>query len=100
METKTSWKKGVSGNPNGRPKKGETFTDILNAEYDKRTLLDRMWARAIEEDDFQAMKYLMDRWDGTPRQTLDATIEMPEVVGFYPDDYERATGEDTEANSQ
>lgn len=29
------WEKGKSANPNGRPKKGETFTDILS-EYVKR----------------------------------------------------------------
>lgn len=90
-KTDTSWKKGESGNPQGRPKKGETFTDILNASYSKEDLLEKMWQRAMTEDDFQAMKYLMDRWDGTPRQTLDASIEMPSVVGFYPDDYESTT---------
>jgi len=92
-----NWKPGVSGNPNGRPKKGETFTDILNAEYDKRTLLDKMWSRAIEDDDFQAMKYLMDRWDGMPKQSLEATYrELPSVIRFTNQD----DTEDTEADTE
>ena len=29
MKTHTSWKKGQSGNPNGRPKKGDSVADLI-----------------------------------------------------------------------
>ena len=35
MESKTSWKKGQSGNPKGRPRKGESAIETLRAELSR-----------------------------------------------------------------
>ena len=87
--------KGQSGNPGGRPKKGKTFTDILNANYSKEELVAAMWKRAVKDEDYQSQKYLMDRWEGTPTQTqkidmaasldIDTDFEMVEPEDFEPD---------------
>ena len=55
----------VSGvlNPNGRPKKGETLTDILTAKLDKEEFIERLIALS-EKDDLSAIKYIFDRIDG------------------------------------
>jgi hypothetical protein len=37
----TKWEKGQSGNPNGRPKKGTTFTDIIKEYMDEVSGEDR-----------------------------------------------------------
>lgn len=75
---------GQSGNPHGRPRKGETLTeqlrimalraDILNTDGSKKTraeaLADMVWGKALEGDDKFA-KMLYDRVDGMARQTVD-----------------------------
>lgn len=60
--------KGRTNNKNGRPKKGETFTDVLNAKYSKADFIDKCWQMFLNGDT-TAMKYLGDRWEGTPTQT-------------------------------
>jgi len=75
--------KGMSGNPNGRPKKGLSFTDIIRHQADfinKRTgeknkdaIVKKLWELA-DDGDMTALKYLMDRVDGTPRQSMDLGV--------------------------
>jgi hypothetical protein len=69
----TSFKPGQSGNTKGRPKKGETMTDILKSKIDKNTMADNLIKIAFHgEDDkvrFSASKYIYDRIDGMPKQT-------------------------------
>jgi len=36
------WKPGESGNPNGRPKKGRTYTDLLMEKLDKETFVNKV----------------------------------------------------------
>ena len=61
---------GKSGNPNGRPKKGTALTDILKERLDATELADKLIAKA-NEGDIQAMKYIYDRIDGRPRESVD-----------------------------
>jgi hypothetical protein len=74
-------------NRNGRPKKGETFTDIIQNELSKQNVtlkledgtitisakeavVRKLITLAVADGNFHAIKYLMDRVDGSPRQTI------------------------------
>ncbi len=71
-------------NRKGRPKKGETLTDLLN-EYGetknksgkelKEMLVQKMYEKALHGDN-TCMKYIFDRIDGFPAQTLKHDMEM------------------------
>jgi len=67
------FEKGKSGNPAGRPKKGMALTEILKEKIDAGTLADKL-IKMAESGDFQAIKYIYDRVDGTAVQTVNQTI--------------------------
>jgi hypothetical protein len=82
--------KGQTNNPHGRPRKNRTLTDILakyantkivdtrvrKTEYDgmkaRDALVKMMWQKAIYEEDMVAARYIFDRIDGKPVETLRA----------------------------
>ena len=76
--------KGRSGNPSGRPKKENTLTGILEQLAEKKdvdyagekiarrqAIAETLWQMAIQNKDFQAIKYIYDRIDGLPQITAD-----------------------------
>ena len=86
------FKPGISGNPNGRPKKEYCLTDILkdqgnliDEEDDKGKPISRkeaigikLWEKALGGDVI-LLKYLYDRIDGKPLQTIEANVTRPIV---------------------
>jgi len=80
------WKQGQSGNPNGRPKKGQTITDEIRKELKRRLIPDgdklisrrKAIAKVLIEmslkGDLSAIKQLMTYIDGLP-------IEKHEITG-------------------
>jgi hypothetical protein len=87
--------KGQSGNPHGRPKKGKGLTDLLektlakkrlDGKTGKAALADALIALAIDEKDIAAIKYVYDRVDGRPRESVtfgntDIETKLLEVLG-------------------
>ena len=75
---KHQWKKGQSGNPNGRPKSGfalnEYITDLANVELeDKKTMLEAVVGKVYEEaldGNMSAINFLADRILGKPSQSI------------------------------
>tara|TARA_Y100000356_G_scaffold123549_1_gene118667 strand:+ start:291 stop:665 length:375 start_codon:yes stop_codon:yes gene_type:complete len=87
---KHQWKKGQSGNPNGRPKSGfalnEYITDLANVELeDKKTMLEAVVGKVYEEaldGNMTAISFLADRVLGKASQSIavrDATDEPIKV---------------------
>lgn len=90
---------GWEGGP-GRPKNGESLTDVLRTVCDMEELAEKLKEKALGGD-VVALKYIFDRWDGKPVETQRVSVEeVPTVVGFYPDDYEETAEGDTAANKE
>ena len=79
----TTWPKGTSGNPKGRPKKGTSWAEVMRAKGDE--VIDEATGRTRRDaladvayllangGDTQALKLIMDREEGTARQSIDTT---------------------------
>lgn len=76
--------KGSIGNPNGRPKKGETLTDLFREYFEssakdengktiaiKQAFIKKVVAKAINEGDMTAAKMIWNYFDGMPTQKVD-----------------------------
>ena len=80
-EVKPRWKKGESGNPNGRPRKlpelDKLLADVLGEEKDGVTageiILKAIRAKAAKGD-VRAAELLLDRAYGKPKQSIDNNI--------------------------
>ena len=63
-------------NKEGRPPKGQALTDILSGKVDKDEIADMLIAK-VREGDLAAIKYVYDRIDGKPKESLE--LEQREV---------------------
>ena len=91
---KHQWKKGQSGNPNGRPKSGfalnEYITELANIPVgrSKKTMLESVVSKVYEEalnGNMTAVNFLADRILGRPNQSIgikDTTDEPIKVFDF------------------
>lgn len=77
---KTQFKKGQSGNPNGRPKRPSLTTKLREAlaDYESSTgkafdelLVNRLLKEAIEKGDMRAIHMIWERMDGKVPQGLE-----------------------------
>lgn len=76
-------------NRNGRPPLEFTLTNILRETLNqtndqtgkskKQEVIDKMYELAVEKGDVQMLKYLIDRIDGKPLQTIEANVTRPDV---------------------
>lgn len=91
------WKPGESGNPQGRPPKGEALTDILKSKIDKEQIAEKL-IELVGDGDLAAIKYVYDRIDGRPKETIEGTFtEIPRYLGFQlPPDADESEDSDTD----
>ena len=73
---------GWKGGP-GRPRDADSLTNVLKTVVDREALATILYERAMAGD-VTALKYIFDRWDGKPIETIDNNIfEAPEVVTIH-----------------
>lgn len=76
-------KKGSTANRNGRPKKEHSITELVRKNADIEVAPGQTYADAISrkllelaaDGDMAAIKYTMDRLDGTPKQSIDSNVD-------------------------
>jgi hypothetical protein len=80
----TRWKPGQSGNPNGRPPKGQSLTEILKEKVNPEDVAEKLIQLAIEKEDMTALKYIYDRIDGRPKESVDLNQKGEMVYTVVP----------------
>ena len=77
-----NWKKGVSGNPNGRPPAEKSIAGRIRAalsEDDWTAIIAKATEQAMAGDK-AARDFLLDRTEGKPNQKIDITEHDPDEV--------------------
>ena len=77
-KTSTSFKPGNNANPNGRPKKGYSITEMFKSMLSekpevKRILVESIYQKAVKDGDTTAQKMIWNYMDGLPKQSVDLT---------------------------
>lgn len=89
-----AWVPGVSGNPAGRPKRGETFRDCLHrltsvpiddARTRKQVICDRMIELA-EEGNLPAAQWIVERLEGKAVQSIELSKKSELLQGLSDDE--------------
>jgi hypothetical protein len=71
---------------------GEALTDILRQKIDKDAVAAKLIEIAMEKGDLVALKYIFDRLDGRPVETINQNVAAaPKVVEIV----HRGEGDDT-----
>ena len=68
---RTSWKKGRSGNPRGRPRSGDELGAILRQLVDRKRFAEKL-CELCYAGDIQAMRLLLAYTDGPPQGRLES----------------------------
>lgn len=88
------WKPGESGNPNGRPKRGWTWADLVEEaasellgttsgeKIEAKKIIAKRLVKMAAEGDRQAIKDIMDRMDGYPQQSTDLTTQGGRILNI------------------
>jgi hypothetical protein len=87
--TMPRWSKGQSGNPKGRPKRGRTFSDALDAKGTAEELAELAWTAARNGEPW-AIQMIYTRLEPQPAQ-LNLTHEVDNGNSI---DYRRLTNEE------
>lgn len=76
-KTSTTWKKGQTPNPNGRPKKGysitEWFQEMLNSKPEVKDAIGKSIMEKALAGDPTAQKLVWNYMDGMPKQAHELT---------------------------
>ncbi len=85
----TAWPAGVSGNPNGRPKKGFSLTDGMRSflsckdprekKARKDLLVEQTYKQAMRGD-IAAIKMIFNYLEGMPKQSMDMALTFPKPI--------------------
>ena len=87
------WKPGVSANPKGRPKTGNSLAELMReflqqAPPDQKKtyqqlFIDKTYHKAVVEGDVAAIKLIWSYIDGMPKQSVDHTTngqQLPQPI--------------------